>query len=240
MSSHISESVQVPASAFANGQIPPLENGDRLTRDEFERRYEAMPHLKKAELIEGVVYMAAAVRLPQHGRPHGHLISWLGIYEAFTPHVQIGDNTTIRLDLENEPQPDGLLIVDPGKGGNAILDEDGYIVRSPEWIGEVAASSASYDLGPKLRAFERNEVQEYMVWRVLDRAIDWFLLRSAKYERLVRSSEDYLKSVVFPGLWLDPQAMIEGNMVKVFEVLQEGLKSPEHHAFISRLQQRSS
>ncbi len=29
--------------------IPPLENGDRLNRDEFEQRYEAMPSLKKAE-----------------------------------------------------------------------------------------------------------------------------------------------------------------------------------------------
>lgn len=41
--------------------IPPLENGDGLSRAEFERRYDAMPELKKAELLEGIVYMAAPV-----------------------------------------------------------------------------------------------------------------------------------------------------------------------------------
>lgn len=58
--------------------LPPLENGDRLSRYEFERRYRAMPHLKKAELIEGVVYIAAAaLRFKSHGQPHAHLMGWL-------------------------------------------------------------------------------------------------------------------------------------------------------------------
>ena len=42
-------------------RILPLEHGDHLTREEFERRYEAMPHVRKAELIEGVVYMPSPV-----------------------------------------------------------------------------------------------------------------------------------------------------------------------------------
>src|SRR3954468_17865156 len=91
----------------------PLENGDRLSRDEFERRYEAMPGLKKAELIEGVVYMPSPVRIRRHARPHSHVITWMGIYEAATPGVIIGDNATARLDQDNEPQPDGLLMIDP-------------------------------------------------------------------------------------------------------------------------------
>src|SRR6516225_7808558 len=96
-----------------NGAIPPLENGDRLTRFEFERRYEAMPHLKKAELIEGEVYMPSPVRYRKHSRPHSHLIGWLTHYEAGTPGVEAGDNTSIRLDLDNEPQPDAHLIIAP-------------------------------------------------------------------------------------------------------------------------------
>jgi Putative restriction endonuclease len=97
--------------------VPPLENGDRLTRDEFERRYEAMPHLKKAELIEGVVYVPSPVRYRHHGAPHAHLISWLGRYAAGTPGVEVSDNSTVRLDLDNEPQPDALLLIDPACGG---------------------------------------------------------------------------------------------------------------------------
>ncbi|ACK70115.1 conserved hypothetical protein [Gloeothece citriformis PCC 7424] len=94
--------------------VLPLENGDRLTRDEFELRYHAMPELKKAELIEGVVYMASPVRAKKHGKPHAHIIAWLGNYEASTPGVETLDNTTVRLDADNEPQPDALLRIEQG------------------------------------------------------------------------------------------------------------------------------
>jgi len=89
--------------------IPPLANGDKLTRYEFERRYNVMPHLKKAELIEGIVYIAAALRFKSHGEPHGQIITWLGTYAAITPNISMGDNPTVRLDLDNEPQPDVVL-----------------------------------------------------------------------------------------------------------------------------------
>src|ERR1700740_2241344 len=87
-----------------DGFVPPLENGDRLTRAEFERRYEAMPHVKKAELIEGVVYMPSPVRFGQHGKPHHDLGTYLGIYRHFTPGTDSGDNFSIRMDESNEPQ----------------------------------------------------------------------------------------------------------------------------------------
>ena len=125
--------------------------GDRLTRAEFERRYSAMPAVKKAELIEGVVYMPSPVSHQNHGRPHSMLIAWLGHYWAATPGVDVGDNATVRLDLENEPQPDALLRILPNCGGQS-RDEDSYIAAAPELIAEVAASSASYDLHDKLRA----------------------------------------------------------------------------------------
>src|SRR5947207_1178608 len=105
-------------------KIPPLQNGDRLTRAEFERRYDAMPHLKRAELIEGVVYMPSPVRFRRHGRPSRHLSTWLGVYEAATPGVEGGDNTTARLDLANEPQPDALLLIDPARSGQARISVD--------------------------------------------------------------------------------------------------------------------
>lgn len=94
--------------------IPPLENGDKLTRSEFKRRCHAMPNLKKAELIEGVVYMAAALRYKSHGEPHAYIMSWLGVYKAATPGVGIADNTTVCLDADNEPQPDALMRIERG------------------------------------------------------------------------------------------------------------------------------
>jgi hypothetical protein len=216
--------------------IPPLENGDRLTRDEFERRYNAMPEGIKAELIEGVVYMSSPVRLEQHGEPHFDLITWLGTYRVHTPGVRGGDNTTIRLDLDNEPQPDGLLFY---AGAKVHIDEDGYISGAPQLAGEITASTVSIDLGHKLNAYRRNEVLEYFVWRVQEEAVDWFILRQGKYERLPLSPEGYYKSQALPGLWLDPNALLKSDLVRVQQVLQEGLKSPEHADFVARLQQVS-
>ena len=163
--------------------IPPLCNGDHLTRNEFERRYEAMPGVNKAELIEGVVHMPSPVSAEEHGEPHFDLNGWLFVYRAHTPPVRGGDNSTLRLDLDNEPQPDGYLRLLPECGGQAKVI-DGYVTGAPELIVEVAASSASYDLHEKLHAYRRNGVREYIVWRVWDEAIDWLVLRGGRYEPL--------------------------------------------------------
>ena len=154
----------------------PLENGDRLTRIEFERRYDAMPHLKKAELIEGVVYMPSPVHFESHSKPHVSIITWLATYSLDTPGVEVGDNATVRLDMDNEPQPDALLRLDSALGGSSHLSDDDYIEGPPELIVEIAASSASYDLHDKLNVYRRNGVKEYMVWRVYEEALDWFWL----------------------------------------------------------------
>ena len=143
-----------------DGFVPPLEAGDHLTRAEFERRYDAMPNLKKAELIEGVVFMPSPVRFRRHGGPQFRLITWLGLYEASTSGVLGADNSTARLDLDNEPQPDALLLIDPARGGQAIIDPDDYVEGAPELVAEIAASSASYDLHTKLNVYRRNGVRE--------------------------------------------------------------------------------
>ena len=216
-------------------QIPPLEPGDRLTRDEFERRYEAMPHVKKAELIEGVVYMPSPVRLSRHSQPDLDLGTWIGVYKSATPGVLGGHNGTVRLDPTNEPQPDNLLLIDPACGGQARISEDDYIEGAPELAGEVAASSASYDLHTKLEAYRRNGVREYIVWRVLDQEIDWFVLRGDRYDQLTPDTDGLLKSTVFPGLWLDSAALVRGDMARVLAVVQEGTASREHEDFVARL-----
>jgi hypothetical protein len=209
-----------------------LEPGDRLTRAEFERRYEGMPEIKKAELIEGVVYMPSPVRLRRHGRPHFRLIGWLAAYEAETPSVMGGDNTTARLDMDNEPQPDAMLLLDPACGGQAIISADDYVEKAPEWVGEISASSVSFDLHTKLNVYRRNGVREYLVWRVQDKQIDWFSLRSGEFEPLAADVSGILRSEVFPGLWLDAAALVRGDMRRVLAVAQQGIASPEHAEFI--------
>jgi Uma2 family endonuclease len=194
-----------------------------------------MPHLKKAELIEGVVYVPSPVRFRRHGRPHAHLMTWLGVYEASTPGVEAADNSTARLDLDNEPQPDALLLIDPARGGQAQISADDYIEKAPELVAEVAASSVSLDLNLKLHVYRRNGVREYVVWRVLDQEVDWFVLREGRYDRLPLDAAGLYRSEVFPGLWLDPAALVRGDLARVLAVLQQGLASSEHAAFVGRL-----
>jgi hypothetical protein len=216
--------------------IPPLENGDHLTRDEFERRYEAMPRLKKAELIEGVVYLPSPARLRHHGSPQIHLATWLGCYEATTPGVEGADNATVRLDELNEPQPDAVLLLDPARGGQVRISDDDFIEGAPEMVAEVSASRVSIDLGIKLQVYQRFGAREYLVWRVRDREIDWFLLRGRRFQRLKPTPDGLLRSKVFPGLWLNPEAMVQGDLARVLAVVQEGVASPEHATFVTKLQ----
>jgi Uma2 family endonuclease len=223
-------------SVDRNGAIPPLENGDRLTRDEFERRYDAMPNLKKAELIEGVVYVSSPVRQRFHSRQQYHLLNWLGHYDAGTPGLEGGDNASVRMDLGNMPQPDCLLFIQPEYGGKVRFDEDEYLSGAPDLVAEVAASSVSYDMHDKLQAYQRNGVREYIVWRVLDQQIDWFVLRGQRYELLAPSPDGIVRSIAFPGLWLDVGALLRADLNAVLAMVQQGLKSTEHADFVAQLQ----
>ena len=225
------------APAVQNGTppIPPLQNGDHLTVAEFERRYEAMPHVKKAELINGVVFMGSPVRMEYHADQHGSVVTWLGFYRAHTPGIQLGDNTSLKLEVgTNQPQPDAALRILPECGGISRTRK-GYVIGAVELAVEVAASSVTYDLHEKLDEFERNGILEYLVWRVDEAEIDWFVLKSDKYQRLAQTKDGIFKSKVFPGLWLDPCALIADDLIRMLDVVQQGIASPEHQRFVKKL-----
>jgi len=223
---------QAAAQEETPAPAPPLRAGDRLTRDEFERRYNEMPEINKAELVEGVVYMPSPVSAEGHGVPHFKFNGWLFLYDMQTPTVEGGDNSSLKLDIDNMPQPDGYLRLLPEHGGQSKIVE-GYIEGPPELILEVAASTESHDLHDKFNAYRRNGVREYLVWRVRDRAIDWFVLRQGRYERLQPDENGIFKSTAFPGLWLDAAALVDRDMPRVAEVLRQGTSSREHAEFVS-------
>lgn len=215
--------------------IPPLENGDRLSRREFEQRYAAMGKNCKAELIGGIVYMASALRVKSHGQPHSLLNVWLTTYRISTPGLIVADAPTVLLDPDNEPQPDLALLIDPACGGQTRLTKEDYIEGAPELLAEIAASTVSLDLGTKKLAYERNGVREYIVWRVLDREIDWFIWQDGQYVNLMPDPDGISRSRVFPGLWLDQSALIRDDMARVMTVLQWGMAAPAHADFAAGL-----
>jgi len=219
---------------LCQGEPPPLQAGDRLSRAEFEQRYHAHPKIKKAELVEGVVYVVSPVRFKQHGFPHGRIVTWLGVYLAATPSVSLGDNTTVRLDFENEVQPDALLRLEPAHGGQSRVTEDDYLEGPPELI------VAAYDLHDKHRVYARDGVQEYLALQVYEQRVDWFVLREGVYETLTPDDGGVLRSQVFPGLWLQAAAFWSGDLAAMLETLREGLASPDHAAFVARLGEKQS
>ena len=163
--------------------VLPLENGDCLTREEFERRYAAMPHLKKAELLRGVVYIPSPVRLAHHGQPHAYLVHWIASYTLATPGLGIGDNSTVRLGPEDEPQPDVLLMIPRERGGQATVGPEDYVEGAPELAAEVDASTAGYDLHVKLQVYQECGVREY-----------YCMARTGPGHRLARSAGKHVRA----------------------------------------------
>jgi Uma2 family endonuclease len=217
-----------------------LESGMNLDVDEFLRRYDQLPEVKKAELIEGVVFMGSPVRIDEHAKPDSLLQGWLVAYSAYTPGLQVAGNATIRLGPKNCPQPDALLRIRPGHGGQSANSDDGYVLGAPELVAEISASTRSLDLHGKKAAYERLGVREYLVWSVDDAEVLWFHRRDGAFARLASEADGLVKSLVFPGLWLDVPALLRGDAASVLARLRDGLGTPEHAAFRDTLARRAS
>ncbi len=218
---------------------PPLRDGDRLDDAEYARRYWATDEKVKAELIEGVVYMASPITAEAHGDPHADLVFVIGMHRIHTPGTKASDNATVRLAPKNWPQPDASLRILASHGGTSKDGADGLLTGATEWAGEISNSSVHFDLKIKKAAYEKHGVQEYLVWRVEDRTIDWFTMESGEFVPLRSDAEGIRRSRVFPGLWLDAAALIRGDMQRVLEVLNQGLASAEHAAFVVRLEEKA-
>ena len=196
---------------------PPLESGDRLTREEFHCRYSEYPEIKKAELVEGVVYVGGRVRTTAHGEPHALVVGWLGLYAAEKPDLHVANSTTVFLDERNEVQPDAVLLrFEPGVVRET---EDDFVEGAPQLIVEVALSSASYDLHDKKEAYRRSRVREYVVLRTLDDALDWFELRDGAYARREPDERGIIESGQFPGLRLHVPSLLARDAAGVIGAL---------------------
>lgn len=179
--------------------------------------------------------MPSPVRVAAHGRPHAALQGLLVVYAAHTPGVSVADNATVRLDLDNEFQPDVVMLIAPEAGGSSRTSDDDYIEGAPELVAEVAASSASLDMHAKRNAYRRNGVQEYIVWRTLDRRIDWFELVDGEYRDLAADAAGVVASRVFPGLLVATSALLDGDLAAALAALDNGVRSTAHRAFAARL-----
>jgi Uma2 family endonuclease len=213
--------------------IPPLVDGQRLNQAEFMRRYELTPPGFTAELIGGLVHVACPVGR-NHGFSSGDVIGWLVHYRARTPGTEVLVDATTVMDDLGVPQPDAQLRILPECGGQS-RNEGKYVGGAPEMVAEIARSTRSVDLGAKRDDYERAGVQEYLVVTIEPDEVHWYHRRARKLVRMRRDRDGLYRSKVFPGLWLDPAALLNGDIAAVFATLDRSLASPEHADFVARL-----
>ena len=234
--------------------IPLLRDGDRMGVDEFLRRYAADPVVYSAELLQGVVHITRRresqngkemivppISAGGHSQPHASLITWLGSYAAFTEGVAaLSPITTILPSRTTGLEPDAVIRILPESGGGSTIGGDGFLHGTPELLAEISFTSGSRDFGKKYDAYEAEGVPEYLIWRTAEKEVHWFALKRKKYVALEPHSDGTLRSGQFPGLWLDVPALLAGDMAKVLATLQQGIASPEHAAFVSKLRKAAA
>jgi len=219
--------------ATVEKRVPKLVAGDYLSRDEFLRRWEAMPAIKRAELIQGVVYMPSPLSR-RHGSTDQDANTWLGTYKAQTPGCEGMANATWHMGKRNAPQPEAALRISPEFGGQS-RNKGKYAAGAPEFLAEVCISTVSYDLHQKLKVYQKAGVQEYLAILMQEQEVRWHRLVDGAFQIMPHSADGIYRSHVFPGLWLDAAALLGGNLARVLAVLQDGLNSPEHDQFVQRL-----
>lgn len=214
--------------------IPALCQDDRLCRAEFHARYEAMPPDLRAELIEGAVHIMPSPVSTEHGFAHWRVAFWLALFVAEAPGVAVALDTTLALGEATEVQPDATVYLRPEFGGN--LDVGGkYLAGTPELVVEVAISTSAQDLRAKKRDYERAGIPEYVVVLPAEQEVRWFVLRERRYVPLLPGTDGVLRSEVFPGLWLDPQALLSDDLPRLKAAAQIGLQGPAHRSWADRL-----
>jgi hypothetical protein len=246
-----------PKQPKPNGKpeaIPPLHDGDRVDVDEFLRRYAADKTVFSAELLQGIVHITRRrftqdgkemivppISAEEHAVPDNHLQGIFFVYAAQTPGIASSSSVTTILPSQTTGlEPDAMLRVLPANGGASTIGADKFVHGTPELLAEISFTSGARDFGKKFDTYQAEGVPEYLVWRTEEQEVHWFALKRKKYVALKPHTDGTLRSEQFPGLWLDVTALLAGDMAKVLATLQRGIASPEHAAFVAKLQKAAT
>ena len=212
---------------------PPLLEGDSQTSEEFLRRWEQMPDVRRAELIDGIVFIPSPISR-DHDAFRAFFAAWLSLYATATPGCYPGLDATWRMGDRQVPQPDAVLVILPEYGGQSKIAGD-YYSGAPELIVEVAVSSHSRDFGAKKRLYEQMGVREYLIAVPREERLVSLALTPEGYRPQEADSDGAFRSICFPGLQLDFRALWRLDLQRMNSVLQQGLATAEHADFAAHL-----
>ena len=223
------------ARRVSEKKAPLLDSGYHLSSEEFHDRYTQMPENVRAELIEGIVYVASPIYMPHSGQ-HLFLATLCGAYEFETPGILGAIAGSVRLDGSNEYQPDLHLRIAPECGGRTSNPDQKLVLGGPEFVVEISNTTLGMDLHEKFEVYQRDGVLEYLVWELKEEVIELFSLQEGSFQKIKPDVKGVLKSATMPGLWFNVPAILAGDKRAALRTLREGLKSPEHTKFVKRLQ----
>ena len=211
----------------------PLCEGEQLPREEFMRRWEAMPDLKFAELIDGIVHMPSPISRI-HCDFHARLFGWLWTFGSATPGCTLLPAGTWLMSDDSAPQPDLAFCILSERGGQSSIEGE-YSAGVPELIVEISYTTGARDSGIKQRLYERSGVLEYIIVKPQKRQIVWNELAAGKYREIQPGADGLLRSRVFPGLWLNAEALWNNDHTALSKAIQQGTSTPEHAGFVRKL-----
>jgi len=226
-----------PESTFrqANPVAGWLENGDRRSQADFRHLRLSCHDGEDFELIWGEVFRTT----PCVARDPDVLPLLAGVFRPYrdaTRGIALERHPTTILGVDTEVRPVLLLLYSSAAGGSSRYDEEGNVTGPPEMVVEVANSTRSLEMHAKLWAYRESGVREYLVLCVEEREIHWSHFPSKR--ELKPDKAGVWKSRVFPGLWVDGPALFDEDAAKLVETVRLGLASPQHAAFVRRLEAR--
>ena len=217
---------------------PVLHAGDHLDAETFLRRWEGMPELKRAELVEGRAYLMPSPVSEMHGQPHDVVMQWIAAYRRLTPGLAGLVDTTLVIDDETVLQPDYQLNLPQAAGGRTGRTAKGYVTGAPELVVEIAHSTESMDLHEKREIYRRAGVAEYLVWRTHEAAIDWWSNAGDAWRPIEPDGQGVRYSRVYPGLATSNEMLLAGDLGRLAEAIERACAGPcrdEHAALRERL-----
>jgi hypothetical protein len=172
----------------------------------------------------------------QHGASRGLIVCGLGRYELDTGGVHALTGPTILLNGVNEPEPDAVLRIDEAYGGTSRIGPGDFVQGPPELIAEVAYGGESIELHEKREEYAAAGVCEYVVILLREQALRCFRFQEGTYVDAAADADGVWRSSVFPGLWLNVDALLRLDGPVLLRTLEQGLKTPEHAAFVEKRQ----
>ena len=174
--------------------------------------YALVPDRQKADLLDGVIYVASPDTY--HGDQYTNFLARLlaGFCEARDLGKVFGSRFAFRLSPHRCPEPDVAVVL----ASRLHLVDDHGMTGGPDVAVEVVSrDSRTRDYRDKRRIYEESGVSEYWLVDPIKGRADFLVLEAGKYQSAVLDDGSIFRSRVLPGFFLDGRWLFGEDLPKV-------------------------